>query len=59
MTDVTSYFIPDQRPDLPPLPSDATPDQVRERVDLLAALINRMLPDLLGDDGTRPEARTK
>ena len=51
MTDVTPYFIPDQRQDLPPLPTDATPEQMRERVDLLASIINRILPELLGDDG--------
>ena len=51
MTDVTPYFIPEQRQDIDPLPADATPEQVRERVDLLAAIINRILPELMGDDG--------
>lgn len=56
--DIESYFVPDLRTEIQELPSTATQSEIVDRVNLLSTLMNRILADLIGDDGTEPQQRT-
>lgn len=53
------YFIPELRQELTELPAGSSTQDILDRVNLLSRLLNRLLVDAIGDDGTTPEARTK
>ena len=59
MTDITTYFIPDLRQDIEKLPAGSTQADMLERINLLSALVNKLIMDNIGDDGEPLPARTK
>lgn len=55
--DVETAFIPELRQPIPELPPDATLAVLIERVNLLSALIDQSILDLIGDTGETIETR--